>query len=253
MRACSRLATRAGPPSVISTLHAESPLLLRLTRRSGPEPWEVPGAARVSLTAGAAGPIGGDDYRLDIDVGAGSALVLGEVSPTLLLPGSDGAASRYTVTARVGADATLIWLAEPLIAARGCNHTQRIRIDLHATARLVLREELLLGRYGERCGNVVQHSTVVRDDRTLHRADLAVGPAAIGCDGPAVLGGARAVGSVLAVDPAWQPRPPQGCVLSRGAAVLPLASPAALVSAVGDDNLALRRDLTAGLVHLGLI
>lgn len=254
MAAHSRLATRAGPgPSVVSVLHAEAPLLLRLTRRKEPEPWNVADPARVSLTAGAAGPIGGDDYRLDVEVGAGSTLVLGDVSPTLLLPGCDGAPSCYTVVARVAEGATLIWLAEPLIAAAGCRHTQRIEVDLHPSARLVLREELLLGRHGETCGNVVQHCVVRRGGATLHRADLAVGPAAPGYDGPAVLGGVRAVGSVLAVDPGWQGRPPAGRVLGDGAAVLPLAGPAALITAVAADNLALRRDLTAGLVELELI
>lgn len=253
MTARSRLATRAGPgASVISVLRAEAPLLLRPTRATGPDPWQVPGAARVSLTAGAVGPIGGDDYRLDVDVGAASTLVLGDVSPTLLLPGPDGAASRYTVTVTVGADATLIWLAEPLIAAAGCHHRQRITVDLHPSARLVLREELLLGRSGETCGTVAQHSAVRRGGRSLHRADLTVGPDAPGYDGPAVLGGARAVGSLLVVDPG-RPEPPAGRVLSGRAAVLELAGPAALISAVAENNLALRRDLTAGLVHLGLI
>jgi urease accessory protein len=253
MRAQSRVATRwrAGPDGSgrtrISTWHAESPLLLKTTRPKEPEPWpHLKDAARVSLTAGAAGPIGGDAYRLEVDVGACSALVLGDISPTLLLPGPDGAASSYAITVRVSEHATLVWLAEPLIAVSGCNHFHDIGVELHPSARLMMREELLLGRHGETSGTVRQRITVRRDGAPLYRQDLTVGPEAVGSDGAAVLGGSRAVGSVLTVDPAWEHAPPRGCVISPTAAVLPLTGPAALVTALGDDNLALRRDLTIG-------
>lgn len=236
----------------ITTLRAEAPLLLKTTRQKEPEPWpHLNGAVRVSVTAGAAGPIGGDVYRLDVEVGACSALVLGDISPTLLLPGPDGACSSYVITIDVAEHATLIWLAEPLIAARGCDHSQRVDVALHPSARLMMREELLLGRHNEACGSVRQRSTVRRGGVPLYRQDLAVGPGAIGYDGAAVLGGARAAGCVLIVDPAWEHTPPSECVLSPRAAVLPLAGPAALITAVADDNLALRRDLHAGLAHLG--
>lgn len=244
MRARSRVATqlRRGA-TCVSTLHAEAPLLLRTTRQKEPEPWAVTGVARVSLTAGAAGPIGGDDYRLDVEVGAGSTLVLSDISPTLLLPGPDGAASSYTVTVDVGKDATLIWLAEPLIAARCCNHRHDISVALHPSARLMMREELLLGRHGEACGAVRQRIRVRRGGSPQHRQELAVGPGATGYDSAAVLGGARAVGSVLIVDPAWEQAPPGECAPSPSAAVLPLAGPAVLITAVADDNLALRAEL----------
>jgi urease accessory protein len=261
MRAQSRIVTswRPGPDGSgrtrISTLYAEAPLLLRTTRQKEPEPWsDLKGAARVSVTAGAAGPIGGDAYRLDVEVGARSALVLGDISPTLLLPGPRGAAaSSYSITVRVDQHATLTWLAEPLIAAYGCDHFHDIGVELHLSARLMMREELLLGRHGETGGAVRQSITVRRGGAPLYRQDLTVGPPAIGDDGAAVLGGARAVGAVLTVDPAWQQARSRESLASPRAAVLPLAGPAALVTAVADDNLALRRDLNAGLTHLGLL
>jgi urease accessory protein len=258
MRAHSRIATQRRPQpdgsgtTRLSTLHAEAPLLLKTPRQKEPEPWpELTGAARVSVTAGGAGPIGGDAYRVDVEVGAGSTLVLGDVSPTLLLPGPDGAVSSQTIDIRVGEHGTLIWLPEPLIAARGCNHFHSISAWLHPSARLMMRDELLLGRHGEACGDVRQRITVSRDTATLYRQNLAVGPGAVGYDSAAVLGGASAVGSVLTFDPVWAQAPPKECVVSPGAAVLPLAGPAALVTAVADDNLGLRRELDAGLSHLG--
>lgn len=258
MRAHSRVATRWRPgpdghgTTHLSTVHAEAPLLVKTTRQKEPEPWPpLTGAARVSLTAGAAGPIGGDSYRLDIEVGAHSTLVLGDISPTLLLPGPDAAASSYTVTVDVAEHATLIWLAEPLIAARGCHHDHRVGVQLHPSARLMMREELLLGRHGESCGSVRHQVSVCRNGAVLHRQHLSVGPGAPGYDGPAVLGGGRAVGTLLTVDPAWAQQTSPECVISPGAARLWLAGPAVLITAVADDNLALRRDLHAGLEQLG--
>lgn len=253
MAAHSRVATRfrAGV-TAISTLHAEAPLLLKTTRQKEPEPWPQPtGVARVSLTAGAAGPIGGDCYRLDVEVGAYSTLVLGDVSPTLLLPGPDAAGSSYTITVTVAECATLIWLAEPLIAAHGCHHRHDIGVELHPSARLMMRDELLLGRHGEACGNVRQRIAVHRGGAILHRQHLSVGPGVTGYAGPAVTGGGRAVGSLLTVDPAWERETPDECLVSPCAAALPLAGPAVLITAVAEDNLALRRYLNAGLKQLG--
>ncbi len=238
----------------VSTWHAEAPLLLKATRQKEPEPWpQLTEPARVSLTAGAAGPIGGDAYRLDVEVGAHSTLVLTDVSPTLLLPGpgSDPPPSSYTIRVDVRQHATLIWLAEPLIAANGCNHAHDIRVDLHPSARLVMREELLVGRHREGGGAVRQRISVHRAGQPLHRQDLSVGRGAIGYDGPAVLDSAQAVGSVLIVDPQWEDKPPREWVISPGAALLPLAGPAVLITAAAADNLALRTDLNSGLERLG--
>jgi urease accessory protein len=234
-------------------MYAESPLLLKTPHRKEPEPWPelATGAARVSLTAGAAGPVGGDGYQLDIEVGAHTTLVLGDVSPTLLLPGPGGAKSWYHISIDVGEHATLIWLAEPLIASQGCNHTHNITAALHPSARMMMREELLRGRHREIGGTVRQRVTVHRGGAPLYRQDLTVGPEAIGGNGAAVLGGAHAVGTVLTVDPVWEQTPPGQRLISPGAAVMPLAGPGVLISSVAEDNLALRKGLHAGLSHLG--
>jgi hypothetical protein len=60
-----------------------------------------------------------------------------------------------------------------------------------------------------------------------------------------VLGGARAVGSLLTVDPSWQDparRPPPWT--SRDAAALDLDGPARLITALAADTVALRRQLS---------
>ncbi|GHD37629.1 hypothetical protein GCM10007147_45800 [Nocardiopsis kunsanensis] len=78
----------------LSRLRSEGQLVLRPTRAKGFEPWahsrgEV---ARVSLSSGTAGPLGGDRLHLDVVIGDGASLVLNEISATLALPGTTGTA-----------------------------------------------------------------------------------------------------------------------------------------------------------------
>lgn len=227
--------------------------MLRLTRAKGPDPWFVDvgpetEVARVAVTAGAAGPVGGDELALDVEVGPGSALVLSEISPTLLLPGPHSERSRTSVHIHVASGGTLTWLPEPMIAARGCDHVNDVVVHLEEGARLFMREEILLGRHGEAPGRVTQRVSVRLDGRPLYRQDLRAGTEEAGT--PAVLGGHRAIGSVVIVDPVWSQGPPGYQRLYGDAAVLPLEGPAALISAVGADNLQIREQLAAGIAGL---
>lgn len=253
--ACVATTLRAAPSgkarTVVSTLRSAPPLALRLTMAKGPEPWVASTAdlARVCLAAGAAGPIGGDELSLDVDVGAGSCLVLAEVSPTLALPGPHGKRSHTRTRIRVAAGGTLIWLPEPIIAVRGCDHLNHVHAELEEGARLLIREETLLGRHGEQPG-VVRHSVQVRlGSGPLYRQDLDLGTP--GAQTPPVLGSHRAAGSVLVVDPDWTNHRLEARRLPGDAALLPLAGPAALITALSGDSLALRRQLEAGLAALG--
>ncbi|PFG41020.1 urease accessory protein [Georgenia soli] len=234
-------------------MRSEAPLVLRPTVLVRGEPaGDRPQAARVSVAAGAAGPVGGDELSLDVDVGAGSTLVLGEISARLLLPGPHGERSRSSSTARVGSGSTFVWLPQPMIAATGCRHLNEVIVSLADDARLLLREEILLGRHGEQPGTLAQHVRVQLAGRPLYDQRLDFGPDATGWDSPAVVGTDRALGSVLVVDPAWaSDGPPPARPLGEDAAVLPLAGPAVLICAVSPDSLALRNALTAGLRSLG--
>ncbi len=223
--------------------------MLRHTLAKEIDPWTAdrPDAARICVTAGAAGPVGGDRFRLDVEVGAGSTLVLGEISPTLLLPGPHGEQSRMATVVHVAEGATLVWLAEPLIAARDCHHLNDVRVDLEPGARLLLREELLLGRYGEQPGTVRQRTRVRLGGRPLYHQDLHIGPAAPAWNSPSVVGDHTALGSVLLVDPAFDERRLRTRIQAAGAAALPLAGPAVVLTVLAHDALSLRRQLACGL------
>ena len=256
MYAHARLGTElrtgpGGPRTHVTTLHSAPPLALRQTIATRAEPGvsTTPGIARVSLTAAAAGPIGGDQYRLDVQVGAGSALVLNEVSATLLLPSHDSAVSRTVIRVTVDAAGTLIWLPGPVIAAHRCDHLNEVQVDLAAGARLLMREEFLLGRHHEPSGRLRQRVRIRQEGHPLYRQDFDLGAPA--WDTPGVAAGYRAVGSLLVVDPSWQDTTPPAQELPGQAALMPLAGAAVLISALAEDSLALHHHLEAGLAALG--
>ncbi|WFE53776.1 urease accessory protein UreD [Micromonospora sp. WMMD1155] len=237
MRARARLVARAdgrGGTTLVE-LRGETPLLLRQTPADG-------GVATVHLVGGAAGPLAGDDLRLEIEVGPGAAVRVHTVAASIALPGRSGAVSRMTVRAVVHGGATLHWLPEQLVAAAGCAHLAESRIELAPGAVLAWRDELICGRYGEAPGGAVVHTHVDYADRPLLRQSLAVGPHAPGWAGPAVLGGASATGSLLLVDDS---RPVEPATVDGTVARLPLAGgPATLWTATAPDAHTLRAQLT---------
>lgn len=270
MRAAARLVVAPGravdEPTRVAVLRSQAPLVLRPTKPFAEHPmpsWQLGmPPCQVSLAAGAGGPVGGDQLSLEIEVCAGSALVLRSVAATVALPGPHAEPSRLQVTIRVGAGATLVWLPGPLIAAARCDHEVVTRIDLGAGARLLTREELVLGRHGEEPGRVRQRLRVCLEGRPLHDQRLHVGPHAPGWDGPAVTGGRRAIGTLLVVDASPDAslgrHDPRGGGSGRRAvpgddhdtAVMPLPGPGVLVSALAPDSLTLRARLDVALHRL---
>jgi len=242
MRATARvvaLADAAGRTR-LATLRGEPPLV---ARRTGPR--DAADEVEVHLVGAAAGPLGGDDLRIEVEVGAGARLCLRTVAASLALPGAGGERSRLEMVVQVAAGGWLRWLPEPLIAATGCHHLSRSTVELARGAGLVWREELVCGRHGEPAGDATLETTVRYAGRTLLRTDVAVGPRAAGWDGAAVLGGARVTGSVLVVRPDWADGGlPAAAPLGPAAAVLPLATgPGVLVSATGPDFHTVRNHL----------
>ncbi|MER7009690.1 urease accessory protein UreD [Dactylosporangium sp. NPDC000555] len=219
----------------LAQLRGETPLLLRRTD-------VYAGAATVHLVGGAAGPLGGDDLRLDIEVRPHATLCLRAVAASLALPSRTGARSHVTVRASVAAGATLHWLPEQTIAAAGCRHTTAATIDVAEGAALLWRDELVCGRHNDQPGDVTIITSVTYAGRPLLCQRLDIGPGADGWSGPAVLGTAKATGSLLHVHPSEAPGAP--VVLGPTAVRMPLAGPASLITATAHDAHALRQYLT---------
>jgi urease accessory protein len=229
MRALARVVARAdgrGGTRLV-TLRSEAPLVLRATQDA------------VYLVGGAGGPLAGDDLTLEVDVGPGAHLTLRSAAASIALPGRDHTPSRISVRATVGAGGELRWLHEPVVAARGCDHRMEAAVDVAAGGRLLWREELVLGRHGESPGSVSSRLHVDVGGLPLLRHELALGPLHPHSLGPAVVGDARAVGSVLLVEPCRGAH--AAAVLGPRAAVLALDGPGVQVVALADDVVALRQ------------
>jgi urease accessory protein len=214
----------------VTRLRSDGPLALR---ESGGE-----SGGAVYLIGAGAGPLGGDDLELSIDVGPGARLEIRSAAASLVLPGR-GAPSRLSVRARVGAGGSLLFAPEPAIAAAGCDHRAYAEVTLDARAEVVWREEILLGRHGECPGRYVSRLDATTCGVPLLRHELRLDD-----DAPsaAVLGDATAVGTVLLAGDGAPAEP----YAEAGLAVLPLAAPGVLVTALAPDAVCLRERLDRG-------
>ncbi|WP_425587104.1 urease accessory protein UreD [Streptomyces violaceusniger] len=246
VRATARLVAEADGRggTALPVLAGDGPLALRRTRGVG-------GEACVTVVGAMSAPLGGDRIALEATVGPGARLRIGSAAATIALPGRAAGPAHYEIRLTVADGASLHWLPEPLISARGSQLLMTTRVELAPTARLVLREEQILGRTGEPPGHLTSRLTVHRAGRPLLDQELAHGPGAPGWDGGAVLGGHRAVGQLLVVDPSYDARPLAPRRLAETAVLTPLAGPAALATAVAPDALRLRRALDAAIAAVG--
>ncbi|MFJ7415010.1 urease accessory protein UreD [Streptomyces sp. NPDC098077] len=249
VRATARL--RAEPDgrggTVLPVLVSDGPLALRRTRS--------PRAAyaRVTVVGAMSAPLNGDRLAIGADVADGARLTVDSAAATVALPGprTGTGPSTYGLDLTAGEGAVLHWLPEQLVSAHGSDLHQTTRVRLAPTARLLLREEQILGRHGEPTGALTTRLTVHRAGRPLLDQQLAYGPGAPGgWDGPAVLGGHRAVGQLLLVDPVFEDAPLSGRLLGPTAALTPLAGPAVLVTAVAADARLLRGILDGAMREL---
>ncbi|WP_406214223.1 urease accessory protein UreD [Streptomyces decoyicus] len=228
-----------GSTTTLPVLDGDGPFEIRRLRSRGSE-------ARVCVVGAMCAPLGGDRLRIEATAQQSAALHITSAAATLALPGPTPEHATYDVHLTVAEDAELHWLPKPLICAAGSNLRQTWTVDLAPTARLVLREEQVLGRAGEPPGHMATRLTVRRGGRLLLDQETEYGPDTPGWDGPAVLADHRATGHILTVDPAFENKPPEVQLFvdepEGGQALLtPLAGPAALVTAIAPDGLRLRR------------
>ncbi|QFG20207.1 urease accessory protein UreD [Actinomadura sp. WMMB 499] len=213
---------------------------IRLTRLRSDGPYALRATPHaVYLVGAAAGPLGGDELTLDLDVAAGASLTVRSTASTLLLPGDGESVTR--VRAAVGSGAHLDLAPEPVIATAGCRHRAVTDVALADGATLRLREELVLGRHGEPPGRYAGRIDVTVAGRPLLRQELRL-PDRVLHTGGAVLGDARCTGNVLLAGPGLAAEP----YAADGLAVMPLAGPGVLVTALAPDSATLRRRLDHG-------
>lgn len=229
----------AGPGGVtrLPVLASQAPLVLRKTPEA------------VYLVGGAAGPVGGDSLSLRVTVGAGAFLRVRTAAASVALPGLDGLESVLRVSVTVADGGRFEYLPEPVVVADGARHATLVSVMLAPGASLVFRDEVLLGRHDEAGGTVRTDLQACYAGRPLLRHSLSVSGTDPASLGPAVLAGHRAVGTLLLVnDPSTGHSEDPGAVLPAGAggvAVMPLAGPGVLVTALAHDAVSLRQCLSA--------
>lgn len=245
--------------AVIRAAHDGSTTTLPVRRNSGPFHLNQKHShgqwARVGVLSSMCAPLGGDHLALDITAEEHAKLEVATPAATIALPGATGAPATYDVRLTVADHAALTWLPKPLISTQGSTLHQTCTVDLAPTAAVIVREEQLLGRVPEPSGHLTTRLTVHRDGRPVLAQHAAYGGTAPAWDGPAVLGGYRATGQLLVVDPYLaMDHPPVliGDDPGRGHAVLtPLAGhPAYLATAVGRGLHDVRELLDAALEHI---
>lgn len=227
-RASLRAAVDSGGRTVLTECVSDGPLVVRRTGPRGSAP-------TVHLVGGAAGPLGGDHWRIDLHVGPGAHLHVRSVAASIALPDREGRPSLLEVVARVEEGGSLDWHPQPLILAAGAHHTTRLVLDAAANTRIRWREELVCGRHDEPSGTGYTYLRAGYDGRPLLAHDLAVGPGAPGWDSSAVLGPARAIGMLLLVDPEGAEFGVPAAADGVRAAVARLAGPGLLVTVIGPD------------------
>jgi urease accessory protein len=90
------------------------------------------------------GLVGGDDLRIDIDVGAGAAALVTTPAAGKAYR-SNGLPVRQTQHLEVGAGATLEWLPQETIVYDGAEATFTTRVELAAGARFIGTEAICFG------------------------------------------------------------------------------------------------------------
>jgi len=197
MKAAAALVAEPGEDGAtrLPVVRSQAPLILRRT----------PDA--VYLVAGRRARSAATSLELRIDVRAGATLRLRAVAASVALPGRDGRESVLEVTATVGAGRPA---GVPARTHRGRGRGPAPHRDAGPAGRrgrAHLRDEVILGRHGERGGSCRTRLHVDLAGQPLLRHELDVSGTGEASLGPAVLAGHRAAGSLLCVEPAWGARP----------------------------------------------
>lgn len=184
-RIAARVDGRGG--TALPVLESDGPLALRRTRGSGDE-------ARVMLVGAMSGPLGGDRFAVEAEVGEGARLRVGSAAATIALPGQAKGEARYDVRIDVAAGGELRWLPEQLISAQGSDLWVSTRVELGVGARLVFREE-----QGARTGGGGARTAHQPARCVVGRAAVARSAGGVRAGGARWLGRARRAGRVSCV------------------------------------------------------
>lgn len=178
--------------------------------------------AHVALVATRALLLAGDHVEIELVVGPGAWLTVTEVTGTVAYD-AGGAASSWTVSARVGPGAALLWEAPPFVVATGARVERATTVDLAPGAVAGWREAVVIGRTDE-IGGVIRSVTRVAQEG----APLLVDDVVLGDPGTDLVtrGPHRVMDTATVVG--FRPTSLPDAVTPDGVTVLDLAGPGAI-------------------------
>ncbi|HZZ51608.1 MAG TPA: urease accessory protein UreD [Pseudonocardia sp.] len=161
-------------------------------RRTGPD--------RVHLIQAAGGPLGGDDLELGIRLGANTRLTVHAAGATVAQAGRSGSGpARWCVRAHLEPGARLCWWPEPTVVCDGADLVSVMDLKVAEGASALVREEVLLGRYGQSGGRYRGELRVDHGGTALVRHALVLDGADRVLSGVGGTGGHKMVTTVLGV------------------------------------------------------
>lgn len=187
VRARAEVVVEPGPAADVLRWRSAPPVALRPT-----------GPGQIHLVQAAGGPLGGDDLGLAVRLGSGTSLRVRSAAATVVQPGRPAAAACWTVTADLSEGAVLDWRPEPTVVCDGAELRSSVTVSLRRGARAVLREEVVLGRAGQRGGRFRGELTVELEGIPLLAHTMLLDGVDSALTGPAGTGGARVIGTLVA-------------------------------------------------------
>lgn len=187
------------------------------------------GEGEIHLVGTAAGPLGGDEATVVVEVRAGARLRVRSAGATIVQPGLHDPYSTLELRLDVAAGGFLEVAMEPTVVIAGASHLAVTSCTLAADAQARLVEHTLLGRSGEAPGTWAGRLAVTRDGSPVVRHTLR----------SELLSGVRVVSTLF--DSALT-----ATAATHGQAVaMPLAAGGVLATATGRAHLPVRADLEA--------
>ena len=135
---------RVGRRTILERSFSTAPLRV-------PPPIELDGAAYTTLLNASGGVVAGDAFKHRIRLGPGAHVVLTTQSATRIYR-STGETARSSTAIRVGPDAVLEWVPDPVIPYAGSRYDQRLAVEVAAGGLAIVADAWAAGRLarGER-------------------------------------------------------------------------------------------------------
>jgi urease accessory protein len=189
------------------------------------------GPGVVHLVGTAAGPLGGDDVTVAVQLRPGAVLAVRSAGATIVQPGGQVPGSILRLLLTVEDGARLDVACEPTVVCHRAEHEAVTELELTGDGQARLLEQVLLGRSNEPGGHWVGRTRLTRDGvpelRHTLRSELIAGD------------GTRVISTLLRTGVAAVP------VTCGGAVAMPLAAGSLLATATGRQLMATQEDLQA--------